>query len=171
MEKILDYKTTKAYDLVIKVEDKAPAGLRRSVNVTFNVEVAFVPTQSSDPEVKTELELTFPNVDYDAVILGNEASFIAALNATLTLQNPGVIFVHFTLRRGSVIATFDMITTESTQNEALNRIASDVNSDNGFTVDFNGVALKSNSIKVENQTYVPSVAIQDGNSSMVSWSF
>lgn len=172
MEKTLDYLTTKTYVVTIKVEDNAPVGQRRSVNATFIIEVAFVPIDTDDPEVKTELELTFADVDYDTVVAGNENDFIAALNATLSSENPGVTFVHFELRKGSVIATFDMITQQTKTVDVLNQIAQEVNSEQGLILNFKGNNLTSNSIKVENNTYTGTVPQDkgngDGTSNMVS---
>ena len=142
--------------MTIKVEDNAPVGQRRNVTATFDIKVAFVPIDTNDPEVKTELELTFPDLDYDTVVAGNEANFIATLNATLSAKNPGVIFVHFELRKGSVIATFDMITQQTKKEDVLNQIAQEVNSEQGLTLNFQGTPYTSKGIKVENNTYTVS---------------
>ena len=165
--KKLDYIKTRDYDLGVKIEDNAPSDQRRSLTVTFHVDVTFQPRNILDPEVKKVIELTFPDVDYDTAILGNEASFIDALEDTLVEKSPGVIFVHFELRKGSVIATFDMITPSSNVTNAVNQLASQVTSSGGLTVSFNGEVYTSNKMKADDEIY-KTVAEDDGSSIVVS---
>lgn len=165
--KKLDYIITRDYDLGVKIEDNAPSDQRRSLTVTFHVDVTFHPRNTLDPEVKKVIELTFPDVDYDTVILGNEASFIDALKDTLVRKNPGVIFVHFELRKGSVISTFDMIASSSNVTNAVNQLASQVTSSEGLVVSFNGEVYTSNKMKADDKLY-ESVSDDDGSPIVVS---
>ena len=165
--KKLDYIKTRDYDLGVNIEDNAPSDQRRSLTVTFHVDVTFQPRNILDPEVKKVIELTFPDVDYDTVILGNEASFIDALKDTLVEKSPGVIFVHFELRKGSVIATFDMITPSSNVTNAVDQLASQVTSNGGLTVSFNGEVYTSNKMKADDEIY-ETVAEDNGSSIVVS---
>ena len=166
--KKLDYINTRDYDLGVKIEDNAPSDQRRSLTVTVHVDVVFHPRDTQDPEVKKVIELTFPDVDYDTVILGNEASFIAALKDTLVADHPGVIFVHFELRKGSVIATFDMITPSSNVTSVVNQLANQVTSNGGLTVSFNGKAYTSNKMKADDETYQAGSDKDDDDSIVVS---
>ena len=166
--KKLDYIIARDYDLGVKIEDNAPSDQRRSLMVTVHVDVTFHPRNTQDPEVKKVIELTFPDVNYDTVILGNEASFITALNNTLVSDHPGVIFVHFELRKGSVIATFDMITSSSNVTNVVNQLANQVTSNQGLMVSFNGEAYSSNKMKADDETYQAGSDQDDDNSIVVS---
>ena len=149
----MDYIITRDYDLGIKVEDNAPSDQRRSLIAIFHVDVIFHPRNTQDPEVKKVIELTFPDVDYDSVILGNEANFIGVLKQKLESNYPGVVFVHFELRKGSVIATFDMITSSSNVTSAENQLANQVTSGEGLAVSFNGEVYTSNKMKADDKIY------------------
>ena len=151
--KKLDYIKTRDYDLGVKIEDNALSGQRRSLTVTFHIDVTFHSRNTLDPEVKKVIELTFPNVDYDAVIVGNEANFIAALKDTLIRNSPWVIFVHFELRKGSLIATFDMITSSSNVTNDVNQLANQVTSSEGLAVSFNGEVFTSSKMKADDKIY------------------
>jgi hypothetical protein len=165
--KKLDYIITRDYDLGVKIEDNAPSDQRRSLTVTFHVDVMFHPRDTQDPEVKKVIELTFPDVDYSTVIRGNEDSFIVVLREKLVANYPGVIFVHFELREGSVIATFDMITSSSNVTDIVNQLANEVTSNEGLAVNFNGETYTSNKMKADDQTYEAS-SEQDDDSILVS---
>lgn len=170
LEKALDYKTSKEYSLTVKVEDNGAVQERRSVEVSVQITVSFTPDNTStDPEALTELELVFQDADYDTVVLGNEENFIAAIKRTLTQKYPNAIFVHFNVRKGSIIVTFEMITRQSKQTEVLNQISGDVNSPQGLQLQFNGTTLTSNDFKKEGETY--KVPEKDDSSSAVSWFF
>lgn len=168
MVKKLDYIITKEYDLVVKIEDNAPPSQRRSLTLRFHIAVIFHPRNKQNPEVLKVIELTFSNVDYDDVILGKEASFIAALKDTLTDNYPGVIFVHFTLRKGSLIATFDMITSSTNATRVVNKLANQVTSNGGLAVSFNGEVYSSNKIKADDKTYMANYDENDDASIVVS---
>ena len=165
--KKLEYIVTRDYDLGVKIEDNASSDQRRSLIVTFHVDVTFHPRNTQDPEVKKVIELTFPDVDYATVILGNETGFIAVLKDKLVSNHPGVIFVHFELREGSVIATFDMITSSSNVTNVVNQLANEITSNGGLTVNFNGETYTSNKMKVDDETYEAS-SEQDDDSIVVS---
>lgn len=168
MTKRLDYKTTKEYFLTIKVEDNAPEGRRRSVTVSFAIEVTFHSSNTEDLEVKKEIELIFPDMDYDTVILGKESNFIAALSNILSSKHPGVYFVHFKLRKGSVIAAFDMITTQSNVTNVLDQLVAEVTSTKGLTVTFNGQNFTTNKMQVDNEIYNAASHKESEDSAMVS---
>lgn len=168
LEKSLDYKTTKEYSLTVKVEDNGQE--RRSVEVSVQIKVSFTPDNTStDPEALTKLELVFEDADYDTVVLGNEENFIAEVKKTLTQKYPNAIFVHFNVRKGSIIVTFEMITKQSKQSEVLNQISGDVNSPQGLQLQFNGTTLTSNDFKKDGKSY--EVPDKDDSSNVVRWSF
>ena len=151
MEKQLDYIATKEYVLGIKVEDSAQESSRKSAQAQLTIAVVFVPTgDSSDPNQLTEeIQITFPDMDYDATVVGNEDAIISSLNDSLTEENPDALFIHFQLTKGSVIATFEMITRQSKTNSALNNIASGVTLTHS-----NGQSYKTDdNMKVKNHVY------------------
>ena len=151
--KKLDYIITRDYDLGVKIEDSALSDPRRSSTGIFHVDVTFHPRDTQDPEVKKVIELTFRDVDYNAVVLGNEAEFIAALKGALVAKHSGVIFVHFELRKGSVIATFDMITSSSNVTNVINELADQVTSGGGLSVSFNGNVYTTDKMKTDDKIY------------------
>ena len=167
MARSLDYKIAKEFSLAIKIEDNAVVGQRRSVTVTFDVKVTFESSNTVDPEVKREIELTFPDADYDAVVLGNEANFIAALAARLSSSYRAAIFVHFVLRKGSVIATFDMIMQQSNVSSLLNQLANEVESTTGLIVTYNGQDYATNKMKVDSKIYKAASDEDDDNLALV----
>ena len=168
MDKALNYKTMKEYFLTIRVEDNALGGDRRSVETLVNITVSFTPdTTSSDPEVLTELELTFEDADYDTIVLGNEDDFIAEVKRLLTEKYPNAIFLYIRVRKGSIIVNFEMITKQSQQNVVLDQISNDVNSPSGLQLQFNGTTITPNVFKQDGTTYTPPEKNDDDNSTTV----
>jgi hypothetical protein len=171
LDETLNYKTTKEYFLTVRVEDNAPVGERRSVETPVNITVSFTPDNtSSDPEVLTELELTFADSDYDTVVLGNEANFIAEIKILLSQKYPNAIFLYITVRKGSIIVNFEMITSQSQQTAVLNQISSDVNSPGGLQLEVNGTTITSNDLKRDGTTYTAPGNNDDDSSTAVSCS-
>ena len=170
LEKVLDYKVRKQYLLTVKVEDNAPVGERRSAETTVQLTVSFASDNTtSDPETVTELELTFEDADYDSVVGDNMENFIVEVKRALTQKYPNAIFVHFSVRRGSIIVTFEMISKQSQQSEVLNQIANDVNSPGGLQLQYNGTTLTTNDFKQDGTTYkVPENNEDDESSTVVS---
>jgi hypothetical protein len=171
LDKALNYKTTKEYFLTVRVEDNAPVGERRSVETPVNITVSFTQDNtSSDPEVLTELELTFGDADYDAVVLGNEANFIVEIKILLSQKYPNAIFLYITVRKGSIIVNFEMITSQSQQTAVLNQISSDVSSPGGLQLEVNGTTITSNDLKRDGTTYTAPGNNDDDSSTVVSYS-
>ncbi len=168
LDKALDYKTTREYFLTVRVEDNAPVGEKRSIETPVNITVSFTPDNtSSDPETLTELELTFEDADYDTVVLGNEENFIAEIKILLTQKYPNAIFLYITVRKGSIIVSFDMVTKQSQQSEVLNQISSDVNSPGGLQLQINGTTITSNDLKQDGKTYTAPGNNEDDSSTVV----
>jgi hypothetical protein len=172
LDKALNYKTVKEYFLTIRVEDNAPLGKRRWLETLVNITVSFTPdSTSSDPEVLTELELTFEDADYDTIVLGNEDNFIAEMKRLLTEKYPNAIFLYIRVRKGSIIVNFEMITKQSQQTEVLNQISDDVNTPSGLQLQFNGTTLTPNDLKQGGTPYTPPGNNDDDSSSTVSCFF
>jgi hypothetical protein len=172
LDKALNYKTMKEYFLTIRVEDNAPLGKRRWLETLVNITVSFTPdSTSSDPEVLTELELTFEDADYDTIVLGNEDNFIAEMKRLLTEKYPNAIFLYIRVRKGSIIVNFEMITKQSQQTEVLNQISDDVNTPSGLQLQFNGTTLTPNDLKQGGTPYTPPGNNDDDSSSTVSCFF
>ena len=169
LDKALNYKITNKYSLTIKVEDNSPPGERLSNQITVEISVSFIPDNtSSDPEVLTELELTFQDADYNSVVGDNEEDFIAEVNRSLSQRYPNAIFTNFRVREGSIIVTFDMITRQSQQTGVLLQISSDVNTPEGLQLEFNGTIIITNDLKQDGVTYKPPGSDSEDDSTVVS---
>ncbi len=87
-------------------------------------------------------------VDFDAIINGNETQFVAVFEATFVSRYPGAELYNTTIHRGSlIVSTFVTARTASQLVDIINQATSDPNTT--LTLLFNGTTL------------VPSTVVQD----------
>ena len=108
-------------------------------------------TRCNDPLVTVNVEITFEG-DYDTIVKGKEEQFEARCITTLSEYYPETTITDCKVRKGSIVASFNMTLPGSKQNTTLSKLWEDVKK--GMTLDFNGATIKTlPSMQVDGKDY------------------
>lgn len=92
----------------------------------------------NDPFVTVNVEITFEG-DYDTIVKGKEEQFEKGCVTTLSEYYPETTITNCKVRKGSIVASFNMTLPGSKQNTTLAKLWEDVSK--GMTLNFNGATM------------------------------
>lgn len=95
-------------------------------------------TTCNDPLVTFPVEITFEG-DYDEVVKGKEQEFQSHCESKLSQMYPDATITNCRVRKGSIIASFNMTVPESKRGETVDKLWEDVK--DGLKLEFNGATL------------------------------
>ena len=107
-------------------------------------------TTCNDPSVTFPVEITFEG-DYDEVVKGKEQEFQSQCESKLSEMYPDATVTNCRVRKGSIVASFNMTVPKSKREETVNKLWEDVKE--GLKFEFNGATLTTLPImKVDGDT-------------------
>ncbi|KAL9957254.1 hypothetical protein ACROYT_G038868 [Oculina patagonica] len=95
-------------------------------------------TTCNDPLVTFPVEITFEG-DYDSVVKGKEQEFQSHCESKLSELYPDATITNCRVRKGSIIASFNMSVPASKSNETVDKLWEDVKE--GLKLEFDGATL------------------------------
>ena len=131
-----------ASNLVSKVDAitwaKNQASFTPQRKLQFSESTTTCNENNNDPLVTVAVEITFEG-DYDEVVGGKEEQFQDLCERELSKIYPDATFTDCRVRKGSIIATFNMTVRKSKQKATVDKLWGDVKE--GLKLEFNGATL------------------------------